>query len=160
MKIKVALVEDHHIVREGLASIISKIPKVEFVFSAENGQDFLNRLVQHSIDLVFLDLEMPTMDGIQTFLLLKENHPEIKALLGSIEKWSGYQKVYDEYFEKYYNEKQIKIEAIGKVLAKALVKQYKESAKDGSIFSQARKAIASFFSSLNKLNPFLNTQYY
>jgi two-component system response regulator DegU len=81
MKIKVALVEDHHIVREGLASIISKIPKVEFVFSAENGQDFLNKLVQHSIDLVFLDLEMPTMDGIQTFRLLKENHPEIKCIM-------------------------------------------------------------------------------
>jgi len=81
MKIKVALVEDHHIVREGLASIISKIPKVEFVFSAENGQDFLNKLVQHSIDLVFLDLEMPIMDGIQTFRLLKENHPEIKSIM-------------------------------------------------------------------------------
>jgi DNA-binding NarL/FixJ family response regulator len=81
MKIKVALVEDHHIVREGLVSIISKIPKVEFVFSAENGQDFFNKLVQHSIDLVFLDLEMPIMDGIQTFRLLKENHPEIKSIM-------------------------------------------------------------------------------
>jgi DNA-binding NarL/FixJ family response regulator len=81
MKIKVALVEDHHIVREGLASIISKIPKVEFVFSAENGQDFLNKLVQHSIDLVFLDLEMPIMDGIQTFRTLKLNHPEIKSIM-------------------------------------------------------------------------------
>ena len=119
--------------------------------------DVLNKIItvakNRKIDTI------PEEAGHMIVMLMGENHPEIKALLGSIEKWSGYQKVYDEYFEKYYNEKQIKIEAIGKVLAKALVKQYKESTKDGSIFSQARKAIASFFSSLNKLNPFYSNLY-
>ena len=81
MNIKVALVEDHHIVREGLVGIISQIQSIEFAFSAENGQDFFNQLRHHSIDLVLLDLEMPIMDGIQTFRVLQERHPDIKVIM-------------------------------------------------------------------------------
>jgi DNA-binding NarL/FixJ family response regulator len=81
MNIKFALVEDQHIVREGLVGIISQIPRVEFTFSAENGQDFFNQLRNHTIDLVLLDLDMPMMDGIETFRLLKEKHPDIKVIM-------------------------------------------------------------------------------
>ena len=64
--IRFALVEDQHIVRDGLVSIIGNIPNVEFVFNAENGQVFLDELPKHKIDIVFLDLEMPVLNGIET----------------------------------------------------------------------------------------------
>jgi len=119
--------------------------------------DVLNKVITVSknrkIDTI------PEEAGHMIVMLMGENHPEIKALLNTIEKWSGYQEVYDEYFEKYYNDKQIKVEAVGKVLAQSLVKQYKESTKDSSIFNQAKKAIESFFKLLKSLNPFYSNSY-
>lgn len=79
--IRFALVEDHHIVRDGLVSIIGNIPNVEFVFNAENGQVFLDELPKHKIDIVFLDLEMPVLDGIKTFRKLKLSNPDIHVIM-------------------------------------------------------------------------------
>ncbi len=79
--IRFALVEDQHIVRDGLSTIIGNIPNVEFVFNAENGQVFLDELPKYKIDIVFLDLEMPVLDGIKTFRKLKESHPEIHVIM-------------------------------------------------------------------------------
>lgn len=119
--------------------------------------DVLNKLItlakNRKIDTV------PEEAGHMLVMLMGEDHPEIKGLLRNIEKWSGYQEVYDEYFDRYYNEKQIKIEAIGKVIAKSLVREFKESAVDKSIFYQARKAIEAFFRMLGKLNPFYSNSY-
>lgn len=100
---------------------------------------------------------IPEEAGHMITMLMGENHPEIKALLNSIDKWSGYKEVYDEYWDKYYNEKQIKIEAVGKVIAKALVQKFKE--QDVSIFNQAKKAISSFFAILSRISPF-KTNFY
>lgn len=79
--IRFALVEDHHIVRDGLVSIIGNIPNVEFVFNAENGQVFLDELPKHKIDIVFLDLEMTVLDGIKTFRKLKLSNPDIHVIM-------------------------------------------------------------------------------
>ncbi|NBW72420.1 MAG: DNA-binding response regulator [Flavobacteriia bacterium] len=79
--IRFALVEDQHIVRDGLVSIIGNIPNVEFVFSAENGLVFLDELPKHKIDIVFLDLEMPVLDGIKTFRKLKLYNPDIHVIM-------------------------------------------------------------------------------
>ena len=79
--IRFALVEDQHIVRDGLVSIIGNIPNVEFVFNAENGQVFLDELPKHKIDIVFLDLEMPVLDGIKTFRKLKLSNPDIHVIM-------------------------------------------------------------------------------
>ena len=43
-KIKIALVDDHEIVRNAIAKILKEIPSLEFVFDAANGQDFLDQL--------------------------------------------------------------------------------------------------------------------
>ena len=119
--------------------------------------DVLNKLITLSKDRK-IDT-VPEEAGHMLVMLMGENHPEIKGLLKSIEKWSGYQEVYDQYFDKYYNEKQIKLEAIGQVIAKGLVREFKESAVDKSIFYQARKAIQAFFKMLSALNPFYSNFY-
>jgi DNA-binding NarL/FixJ family response regulator len=79
--IRFALVEDQHIVRDGLVSIIGNIPNVEFAFSAENGKVFLDELPKYKIDIVFLDIEMPVLDGIKTFRKLKLSHPDIHVIM-------------------------------------------------------------------------------
>lgn len=80
-KIKVALVDDHVLLRNGLANLISSFEKYEVLFEANNGKDFLARLRATDLpDIVLLDINMPEMDGYDTSLWLKKNHPQIKVL--------------------------------------------------------------------------------
>ncbi len=80
-KIKVVLVDDHVLLRNGLANLISSFEKYEVLFEANNGKDFLASLRAANLpDIVLLDINMPEMDGYETSLWLKKNHPQIKVL--------------------------------------------------------------------------------
>ncbi len=63
--IKVMVVDDHAIFRQGLSLSLSTIDKVQVVGEAENGNTFLMKLPVLSPDIVILDIKMPEMDGIQ-----------------------------------------------------------------------------------------------
>lgn len=71
-KIKIALVDDHHVVRKALCKMLSDLPTVKVVFDAADGKQFLEDLSHHQIDVVLLDLEMPIMNGWQTIKALQE----------------------------------------------------------------------------------------
>lgn len=70
-KIKVALVDDHHVVRKALCKMLSDLPTVKVAFDAADGKQFLEVLPHHQIDVVLLDLEMPIMNGWQTIKALQ-----------------------------------------------------------------------------------------
>lgn len=80
-KIKIALVEDHFVVRKGICAMLSTIPELDLVFDAANGQEFLDQIKEKEIDVVLLDLEMPIMNGIQTVKELKEMWSTIKIVM-------------------------------------------------------------------------------
>lgn len=80
-KIKIALVDDHEIVRNAIAKILKEIPSLEFVFDAANGQDFLDQLKEKEIDVVLLDLEMPILNGIETLKVLKNQNSSVKVIM-------------------------------------------------------------------------------
>ena len=80
-KIKIALVEDHFVVRKGICAMLSTIPELDLVFDAANGQEFLDQIKEKEIDVVLLDLEMPIMNGIQTVKELKEMGSSIKIVM-------------------------------------------------------------------------------
>jgi len=80
-KIKIALVEDHLVVRKGLCAMLSMIPELDLVFDAANGQEFLDQIKEKEIDVVLLDLDMPIMNGIQTVKELKEMGSSIKIIM-------------------------------------------------------------------------------
>lgn len=80
-KIKVVLVDDHILLRNGLANLISSFDRYDVLFEANNGKDFLARLRATNLpDIVLLDINMPEMDGYETSFWLKKNHPQIKVL--------------------------------------------------------------------------------
>jgi two-component system, NarL family, invasion response regulator UvrY len=80
MEKKVVLVDDHVLLRNGLANLIRNIGYT-VLFEADNGKDFLAKLDRANLpDLVLLDINMPQMDGYETSLWLKRNHPDIKIL--------------------------------------------------------------------------------
>jgi DNA-binding NarL/FixJ family response regulator len=80
-KMTVALVDDHVLLRNGLASLISSLDEYDVIFEASNGIEFLNRLKTFPIpDIVLMDINMPAMDGYETAQWLKQNHPDTKVL--------------------------------------------------------------------------------
>jgi len=79
-KIKLILVDDHKMVREGLKNFIADNPDFEIVAEAENGLDCLDQLKSVETDIVLTDLNMPEMDGLELTKSLKQQHPEIKVI--------------------------------------------------------------------------------
>lgn len=76
----VALVDDHVLLRNGLASLVRNLG-YEVLFEANNGEDFIAALQSKGQpDLVLMDINMPVKDGYETTLWLKTNHPDILVL--------------------------------------------------------------------------------
>ncbi len=82
--VRVAIVEDHTVVKQALVLLLKKEPNVVVVFHAENGEEFLTKLPNHEIDIVLLDLDMPVMDGRETLKVLRTDYPQIKAIMLSM----------------------------------------------------------------------------
>ena len=81
MNPKIALVDDHTLLRKGLASLIQSFDTYSVILEADNGKDFINKLKPEALpDLVLMDINMPEMDGYQASNWLKENYPDIKIL--------------------------------------------------------------------------------
>ena len=79
--IKVALVDDHAILRKSLAVLIGMLQDFVIVIEAGNGEEFIKQLqVNEKPDIVLLDITMPIMDGVETARWIKENEPSIKVV--------------------------------------------------------------------------------
>jgi DNA-binding NarL/FixJ family response regulator len=82
---KVALVDDHALLRNGLASVINNSEGYQVVFEADNGRHFIEMLKTHpKPDILLLDITMPEMDGFETAYWVRNNAPDIKILVLSM----------------------------------------------------------------------------
>ncbi|HGH7176108.1 TPA: response regulator [Bacillus wiedmannii] len=81
MKIKLLLVEDHHIVRRGLVFFLKTREEFEIVGEAENGEEALTFVRTERPDVVLMDLSMPKMDGIEATKRIKQYDETIKILI-------------------------------------------------------------------------------
>lgn len=80
-KADIVLVDDHGLLRNGLAGLIESFGEYNILFEADNGKDFINKLkLKPSPEAVLMDINMPEMDGYEACLWLKNNRPEIKVL--------------------------------------------------------------------------------
>ena len=80
-KIKVLVVEDQAVVREGVVAILSFSPDIEVVGQAENGVQALTMVKAKKPDVILLDLVMPQMDGLTAIPRIKEINPDAKILV-------------------------------------------------------------------------------
>ncbi len=78
--IRVCVVDDHEIVREGLRSILEKDPKVLVVAEAANGRDALALARAGRGDVMLLDIDMPGMDGLEVARFLQEERLSCKVV--------------------------------------------------------------------------------
>jgi two-component system, NarL family, invasion response regulator UvrY len=80
-KTTVAIADDHKLLRNGLASVINNLDEYEVIFEADNGADLMDKLRSKGIpNIAVLDINMPVVDGYESALFLKNNHPEVKVL--------------------------------------------------------------------------------
>ena len=78
--IRVFLVDDHPIVRDGIRSLLDREASIEVVGTAGNGQELLDQLPNVGADLVLIDINMPVMDGYTTTKRLRAEYPKLKVL--------------------------------------------------------------------------------
>ncbi len=79
--IKIALVDDHVLFRNGLKLLLSNEPNMSVIIEAGDGADFLSQLsAKKQPDIVLMDIGMPNMDGIEATRLAVERMPEIRVI--------------------------------------------------------------------------------
>ncbi len=81
MNVKIAVVDDHLLFRNGIVSLLKEYDFMDIVFQASNGLELLKMVGDNRPDVVLLDIQMPGMDGITATVRLKELYPEIKIII-------------------------------------------------------------------------------
>lgn len=79
--IRILIVDDHAVVRKGLAMVLRLEPDLEVVGEAENGRVGLESAKSLNPDIVLVDLVMPEMDGQEMALALRKSNPKIKVMM-------------------------------------------------------------------------------
>ncbi|HEY6228764.1 MAG TPA: response regulator transcription factor [Verrucomicrobiae bacterium] len=88
--IRIILVDDHPVVREGLRSILSSFPEVIVVGEAGSGREAIDVARELKPDVVVMDISMPEMSGIEATAALRRELPEIKVLALSMHENLAY----------------------------------------------------------------------
>ncbi len=79
--IRILIVDDHPVVRQGLRSLLSNHSDMQIVAEAEQAQQALSAARQHSPDVVVLDIRLPGMNGIEVARQLHRERPQIRIIM-------------------------------------------------------------------------------
>ena len=80
-EVRVALVDDHQMVRNGLTAMLDSFPDYDVVMQASNGKELIEKLELLKLpDVMIIDIHMPIMNGYETIAYLQEKHPDLPCL--------------------------------------------------------------------------------
>ena len=80
-KSRVLLVDDHALLRTGVANIINQEPDLEVVAEAGNGLEAIDAYERHHPDVTLLDLRMPVMEGVEAVRQIRERDPRARVIV-------------------------------------------------------------------------------
>jgi DNA-binding NarL/FixJ family response regulator len=80
-KIRLLVVDDHHIVRSGLTSLINSEPDMTVVAEANNGQQAIDLFRQHRPDVTLMDLRLPLVSGVDATIAIRKEFPGARIVV-------------------------------------------------------------------------------
>jgi len=81
MMLRVAIVDDHQIVRAGFRELLGEEIGISIAFEAASGEEALNRLRETACDVVLLDLSLPGQSGIDVLRTVRQRHADVAVLV-------------------------------------------------------------------------------
>jgi DNA-binding NarL/FixJ family response regulator len=84
MKIRIVLVDDHALVRQGLKMLLSEVPDFEIVGEAANGREAVKVIRSLKPDLAIMDISMPVLNGLDATAQALNSNPQLKVLMVSM----------------------------------------------------------------------------
>jgi len=88
--IKIMIVDDHDLFREGVKYILSKVPEFQIADDASNGVEYLEKLKTIRPDIVLMDIDMPRMNGFEATRRSLELYPDLKIITLSMHGDQGH----------------------------------------------------------------------
>ncbi|WP_077366972.1 response regulator transcription factor [Anaerosalibacter sp. Marseille-P3206] len=79
--IKVMIVDDQALIREGLNMMLSLYENIEIVAEANNGKEAIEKIEVNEVDVVLMDIRMPVMDGVEATRIIKKRYSNVKILI-------------------------------------------------------------------------------
>src|ERR1700742_4541022 len=79
--IRLLVVDDHHIVRQGLVALLATVPEMQVVAEASDGQHALALYREHHPDVPLMDLRMNTMNGVETTRAIRAEFPNARIIV-------------------------------------------------------------------------------
>jgi DNA-binding NarL/FixJ family response regulator len=81
---RVIIADDHQLVRAGIASLLGDLARVEVVGEASDGREAVTLVAQWRPDIVFLDVDMPGMSGLEALARIGEAQPGVRVVMLSM----------------------------------------------------------------------------
>lgn len=79
--IRVLCVDDHRLMREGISRIVGVQPDMTVVAEASNGEEAVEQFTRHRPDVTLMDLQLPTMDGLEAIRVIRRNQPDARIVV-------------------------------------------------------------------------------
>ena len=79
--IKILIVDDHHIVRQGLAALLKTVPGFDVLAEAVDGEQAVELHRKHHPDVTLMDLRLPRMNGVEAITRIREGNPQARIVV-------------------------------------------------------------------------------
>ncbi|MBE0466541.1 MAG: response regulator transcription factor [Candidatus Desulforudis sp.] len=89
-EIGVLIVDDHALIREGLRKVLSLERQINVVGEAATGEEAVDLIAAHPVDVVLLDINLPGMNGMETCRAIKRDHPDTEVIALTIHDQDEY----------------------------------------------------------------------
>ena len=80
-KIRILVVDDHHVVRQGLVSLINSVEDMQVVGEAADGQKGVDLHREHSPDVTIMDLRLPVLSGVEAIQQIRRASPQARIIV-------------------------------------------------------------------------------